>query len=185
MSTDLTPVPAPASPPAPTDPRVPPARFGVRLSAYHQPLRGQAVEVVSFREGSFTRALPTEDEPWRRTQTVRGEWKEADFGWAAEDGRTPAYVVLCNREGEFTQSIPTPAERAAAQARVVEVGMVVPDSGPCPGAFTEIYPGESQPLTPVPGMVYVMRCRTGEAKVVVVALSGAPAPVESANGAAA
>jgi hypothetical protein len=97
----------------PKPPRVRPARMTVRDMVYHQNPGDQP----TLAETAFTVDLTTQEQPYRRPQVATQRWSPVDFGYLTE----ASHVVIENREGRFTQRVPTPEQREAAEAKVLEI----------------------------------------------------------------
>ena len=143
------------------------ARFGVKESVYYAPFQGQAEDLVKHQDGSFVRLLKTDEQPWRRIQTVGADWEPLSLGWTVENGMVPSQVIVMNEEGAFLQSIPTKEEKEAALAKVVEIGTEVGPVWP----MIRVRPQESCRFEPADGELLV-RCCKGVAKITVVAIPG-------------
>lgn len=172
--TDETPIqpppdPVPLSPSPPPEPRRPAhvAWVHVNETVIYQPPGGQASEPVPHRDGSFTRVLHTEEQPWRRDLAVGPDWAPLDLGWLA--GKPVSQLIVINQEGQFRGGNPTPEARAAVLAKVVHVGH---DRDGKAAKFTKVSPYQSIRIEPEPDEDYLICCPNGPAKVTVVAIPG-------------
>jgi len=110
-------------------------------------------------EARWWRPVASAEQVYQRRLMAGPSWQPLDSGWIEQVGM----VVVENVEGHGLQVIPTPEEKAAIAARVVELGLMG-DEGDCRD-FACVLPGEHlrlQPTQPVH-----LRCRAGEARVVV------------------
>ncbi len=139
--------------------------------AYHQ-LAGEQPASVENRS---SRCVSSDEQPYVRQLTGKnrvGEaWQPVDCGWLEE----ASLVSISNEEGKGLQKIPTAAEAAETAARVIEIG-VANRSEEAPAYFPEavipvlvVLPGESVCFSPASLASLRMRCRSGEAKVNLVA----------------
>ena len=141
---------------------LPKARLMVNAAVAHQVL-GKAPEDLS--PPPHVRTLDGDEQVWRRECVVGPEWQPLPLGWL--EGQQVGLLVVTNEEGKFTQVQPAAEERAAALARVVELGVL---AGPVPAPVTLVRPLTSvmlEPLLPV-----WARCRTDKAKITVTAVPG-------------
>ena len=122
------------------------------------------VEMISFAsvdgvrappvESKYSRVLRHTDQPYQRSYKVTETPTPLDLGWAREwDG--VGLLHISNDEGIRPQYIPTPQERVATAARVVELGEWL------------IRPGESQRGVPKDIKTLMVRCQSGEARITV------------------
>lgn len=121
----------------------------------------------------WTRELESDEQPWGPRQfTVTEQWTPLDCGWLKPE--LCGMLVIENREGHFTQRIPTEEQRAEAMARVVEIGVTnaraLEHYDDHIIAILEVRPKESQPLMPVDVSSLRIRCRKGEARCVLTVL---------------
>lgn len=135
-----------------------PARITVVETVYHQPPDAQPATVAASR---FGRALAhgADRRPDSYLMAVGADWTPLDCGRVPDCG----LLVLVNEEGRFVAVQPTPAERAAAEAKVAEVGV-----GGVP--FALLRPGESCRFEPAAAVE--LRCRAGSARVSVHLVPG-------------
>jgi hypothetical protein len=143
---------------------IPKARLTINSWIAHQPL---ATRGEDLSPPAFSRMLETDEQVWRREIPIGPDWEPIPLGWLAD--KPIALITIHNREGRFTQLQPTPEERAAATARIVEVGVVHKD---VLVPFSQCRPLESCMFEPLAGRQYFLRCKTDGAKVTVV---GVPA----------
>lgn len=136
------------------------AHIALIITHAHQ-IPGERATGGTERSGRF---LKTKDQPYGpRRLTVGPEWQPLDTGWVKE----PGLILITNEEGlpKHVQVNPTPAEAAAAEARVVEVALRTEQPVP----FARVpFRGECLMFTPIPGREYLLRCVAREAKVVVL-----------------
>lgn len=174
-------------PPARPDkpPGVSPARLVVKPTVYHQLAARQPVQAEL---PTVVRQLTTDEQPWSRDFTVGTAWQSLRGCWFIEESKPTSLVVLSNREGRFTQTVPTVEERALAQSLTVLVLLAPPreeikaprDSFSCEAEHFTVNP--HPPLLLVPGGLLVLepadlkglrlRCPAGEAKVSVWVFPG-------------
>lgn len=152
------------------------ARLTGVMKLYHSPAEGEASECSH----SWTLWLETDEQPWGpRHVQVGPEWVPLPDGWGGEFAAQAAAVVLFNREGTFRTVTPTPEEREAARAKVVEVGVatVWPDGLEATDTvepFACVRPLTSQPIQLPPGGLgrLRLRCPAGKARVSVTIFPG-------------
>lgn len=127
-------------------------------------------EVVYFQSGGgmpegvesrFMRQLASDERPYPPRPKVGAQWCPLECGWLADGG--VGLVVLANEVTRF-RVIPTPEEKAQAEARIIEVGVA---AGEAVVAFALVRPGESARFEPADVKALRLRCRAGEAKVSV------------------
>lgn len=133
-------------------------RLTVVETAYHQ-IVGERPSQVERR---FTRELAGGEQLWERRLRVVPEWQPIDLGWIER----PGLLILANEEGRWDQVNPTPAERAEAAAKVLEVAFVrgplrQDDSYSLPSADLLILPGESNRIHPADDVTVCVRCTAG------------------------
>lgn len=134
------------------------------------PNRLTIVETLSFnpmdREpkavtGAYSRKLSTNEEPYSRATTVGQEWAELSLGWVEECGM----LYLSNEEGKTPHAtIPTEAEVAEVQSRILEVSL---DGA---NRFALVLAGESQRFQPAPGIRLWVRSQSGPCRYRLFAL---------------
>lgn len=171
---------AAAQPPA-TVPLAPDGKARPRVtvagSVYHQ-IPGETPLQADIR---YARWLDSDQDPYSRTRMPVGEqWQPIESGWIEK----PGMIIVTNRRDQPGMT-PTATEREAAEARVIEVGIVVDLNRSAaqrtmhdPRVPVVVVPlfvirlGESQQWTPAPGSMpaYRLRCVAGEAKASVVVL---------------
>lgn len=113
------------------------------------------------REHTGVSLLASPADPCMRTITAEEQWQPlcGVSGWIDD----PGLMVLSNVEGRFTQRVPSADEREAAEARIVEVGLMV---GADIEPFEEVRPGLSARLWPTAASFkrLFFRCRTTTAR---------------------
>jgi hypothetical protein len=132
-----------------------PARDTITVvqTVYHQPA-GEEPTAVTLQ---YVRPLETSEQPYVRKIKVGESWQPLDLGWIEQ----PGMILLVNDEGKFTQTIPTPEERAEAEAKVVEVGLGSPPwLIPPQGSFLGMSSGIGRRLVN-------LRCQKGTARVTI------------------
>ena len=134
-----------------------PCRIAVRELLYHQAPQEQPTAVESV----FSRPLVSDEQPYVRKVKVGGAWEAVETGWLVDAGM----LHLANEEGRFQQVQPTPAERAAAARKVVEVGLAVAEGEVV--VCWLLRPGESLRAEPAEVGRLRLRCREGVARVTV------------------
>jgi hypothetical protein len=146
----------------------------------------------------FGRNMLTEEQPYQRQLTIDGTWRKLELGWL--DECRLGMVIIENNEGKRLQRIPSPAEVASINARIIEVWFEPPKhahpikmemprndldmhdppedvepriSAVEPQLFACLLlpPGESQRYTPGVRDIWV-RCQSETAKIVVTLLPG-------------
>ncbi len=158
-------------------PELPPPRPRARLTLGGEVSLLRPGEGTDGRPVRFVRWLATDEQPYAREVRVTEEWVPLDCGWLKGGA---GFLVLENPR-ERPQRVPTAEESAACDAKVVEVGMMLPaaapggrplnmwDEGPAPPAGPVacwlVPPGEALPATPADANLLFLRCRKGEAKV--------------------
>jgi hypothetical protein len=129
-------------------------RLTVVETAYHQ-IVGERPSQVERR---FTRELAGGEQLWERRLRVVSEWQPIDLGWIDR----PGLLILANEEGRWDQVNPTPAERAEAAAKILEVAFLRQDDlYPLSLADLLVLPGESSRVHPADGVTVYVRCTTG------------------------
>lgn len=137
--------------------------------------RGDQREVA---DGRHSFGFDGGDEVCTRVVPVGPDWVPVNTYWVPR----PSVVWVENRVGFDRRTLPTPAEAAAEDAAVVELGI-----GPDPGAgppetllivgFARVRPGrccrfEPVPLGPAAGTALWVRCPAGGAEIKVVLVPG-------------
>jgi hypothetical protein len=134
----------------------------VTETVYHQ----VAGEQPTAESNQFSRRLETSEQPYVRKIRVGEAWQPLDLGWVEQ----PGMVWLVNDEGRHFQTNPTPEERAAIEAKVIEVVTKVVNAGPIAGILAEdsfsweVAPGESFRGKPTDAKRVWLRCRSGTAR---------------------
>lgn len=138
--------------------------------------RGEQREVA---DGRHAFSFAGGDEVLTRVVPVGPDWTPLARHWVEQ----PSVVWLENQVGFDRQTIPTPAEEAAENGLVIEVGVGPPPAAPNPfvAAFARIRPGrccrfEPVPLGPAHGTALWVRCPNGTAEFRVVLVPGPPEP---------
>lgn len=108
----------------------------------------------------FYRWLKTETQAVRRVIKVGQEWKHLDLGCL--DGAECGMIVIANTVKRLPSKVPTKEEIAELEARIVDVGLMTEHGVE---EFAWISPGEDMRLNPKQLSRFVVRCRSGEAKV--------------------
>jgi len=149
-------------------------RLLVTCTVSHFPADGSQPTVAG---GPCSRWLATTEQCYVRKATVGESWQPLPDGWLKEAG-----MLLITNEKVRWAAQPTAEERAAAEAKVLEVGMAVvgpSTSSPAlnqaienlkPGyiqPFALVRPGESVRLEPVDLATLRLRCRMGESRITV------------------
>lgn len=142
------------------------ARLTMRPSIYYQVLKPTPEQPSAAELPACVRHLATDDQPFHKTITVGKDWqrlKDVRGLWLEQ----ASLVVIANREGRFTQLVPTLEERQAAEALVVDV--VLTDFGMRPGgdgtpAQLHVSPNGLLVAEPTDLGGVWLRCPTGEAK---------------------
>lgn len=132
---------------------------------------------------TVVRQLTSDEQPWSRDFKVAQEWKPLRGCWLLEEDKPTSLLILTNREGKFTQIVPSPEEVRQAGELVVEVMLAKPvqdkslERGTRPLDSFEM--GEEhftvhRPLLLVPGGLLVLepsdlagvhlRCQAGQAR---------------------
>lgn len=122
-------------------------------AVYHQKLRQQPTSL----ESTFSRDLVSDGDPYQVTMVVTEEWQDVDVGWVERCGM----MVLKNLEGLGLQVIPTEAEVAAIESRVVDIAFG--DDR----AAAHVPPRATSHLWP--DVTVRVRCRSGTARLLVFA----------------
>ncbi len=139
------------------------ARLTVVSHVYHQP----ADSSPSDTPVQYSQAIESEEEPWRRWFNAREEWQPLQCGWVEQ----ASLLILCNDEGKWLQRNPTAEERAAVEAKVVELGIGDDPGGPViiedTLPFAEVHPGRGCQFTPTAASRIYVRCRRGNARCVL------------------
>ena len=137
------------------------AHLTLRPTIYHQVLRPSPEQPSAADIPACVRLLTTDDQPFHKTVTVGKDWmrlKDVRGLWLDQ----ASLVVIANREGRFTQLVPTPEERQAAEALVVELRFDDPH-GPNPSPV-QVSPNGLFVGEPVSLGSFWLRCPTGEAR---------------------
>lgn len=145
-------------------PALPKARLTFNEWIAYQPLSASPVD-ISPRP--FSRNLVTDEQIWRREAIAGNDWARAPLGWL--DDLPVAEIIITNEEGKFTQVQPSHEERAAAEARIIEVGIEANGTGVIV-PITLVRPHHSFHLEPL-GPIY-LRCQTDRAKYTIIAVPG-------------
>lgn len=95
-------------------------RVTLRLELYYQHEGDDPAEV---RVVAHRIQEKTENEVWKRRVVVHEDWQPIDLGWFREYPSTAGILIIENLEGKATFKNPTPEEKAAAEAKVVEVSL--------------------------------------------------------------
>jgi hypothetical protein len=119
-------------------------------------------------ESKFSRQLNSDDAPYARDlKNVGQEWQKVPLGWVVEAGGSCGMLSLQNVKAPRS-TYPTPAEQAAIDAKVVEVGF-----DGCPDDLCWlILPGESMrgvPSQKAQDGALRVRCRKGACTVRITA----------------
>lgn len=142
----------------------PKSRLTVVETVYHQAPQ----EEPQSNEVRFCRELESDEQPYGpRRLTATEDWRLLDCGWLSDE---VSMLTIRNEEGRNLQVIPTEAEQAEIDARVLEVGYYggTPDSL-ATGASWLIPPGESMRGCPKSIEKLSIRCRSGEARYTLTA----------------
>lgn len=128
----------------------------------------------------FSRSLHTDEQPWIRHFEVTEEWKPIECGWI----ETCSMLVLENKEGRFTQVVPTQEERDEAALKQVILGYPLPKNMPKEALeyleilyptginFLVVQPGESGRFQPTNVQALHIRSRYRAAKCVLTLYPG-------------
>lgn len=138
----------------------PRGRLTVVESVYHQTPDGQP----AVTESRYGRWLASTEQSYVRRLKVGPGWERLDTGWVTDCSQ----VVVINYEGAGLRVNPTPAERDAVAALVVQAGVGLPGVGPV--ACHDVPPGESCRFRPTPGAALYLRCPAGVARVSITAV---------------
>jgi hypothetical protein len=149
----------------------PGAHVGQIVTLYHHS-PGEEPTAADVRSGRW---VGSEEQPYSRPLCRAGtDWAPLDLGWLA--GRPVSRVLIENREGKFLQVNPTPDERAAAEARVIEVAVQAHVDSDPPRVvvlpFALVRPGECLPFEPVDPAALRVRCAAGPAKFSLLVVPG-------------
>lgn len=137
-------------------------RLVVKETVYHQ-VQGKQPK---SSETKFARMLRTKEQPYYRSTEVDQFWVKLDLGWV----KSPWMVIVRNAVGKDRQVNPTPEERSADAAKILELAYVV--GGAAPVAMTLVRPGCGERITPAPQVEIWIRCQGGEASIEVEAYAG-------------
>jgi len=118
----------------PTAAPKPVGRLTVKVEAYHQLLNGpNPWGPLPIRWQPPVYLAGPDGQPWTREMIVGPNPRQLDYGWVER----ASLLLIQNMEGSFTQTIPTSAEKAVAEAKVVEVllgvsapPLLIPPGGP-------------------------------------------------------
>jgi hypothetical protein len=124
---------------------------------YHQ-VFGEQPESVESR---FERELSSDEQMYQRKKVATEEWQPIDLGWVKEVGT----VFIQNIEGQFHSVNPTVEQKEEIAKRVLEFTFAQ-----CKECFL-IPPGESMRCSPTSAGSLMLRCRSGQAKYLVVVVS--------------
>jgi len=122
---------------------------------------------------SFMRELSVQEQPYFRKIKVGERWQPLDLGWFKDRPQDVGMIQLVNDEGTFAQTQPTDEERAAADAKVIDVVTDIVDAGPLAGILAkdsfswQIPPRESFRGNPTNAKQLWVRCRSGVARATV------------------
>lgn len=149
------------------------ARITVVQKLYHTPQEGDSTE----DSHAWTLWLESDEQPWGpRHLAVGPEWTPLPEGWGGDFAEAALLVNVFNREGAFRTRTPTPEEREAALARVVELGVAVRTTPTTETVvpFAAVRPLTCQPLQLPPGGLRGLRarCPAGEARISVTIFPG-------------
>ena len=136
------------------------ARLVVVETVTHVPPQGEPTSVGV----GFAQTLETDEAPYRRpsgTFKVGPDWRPLELGWLGEEGAKVSQVVIANIEGTDLQKVPTPEERAATSALVVQIGT---ETGAGVFPFSVIRPGQSTRFEPYLVELVRVRCLGGTAR---------------------
>lgn len=107
----------------------------------------------------FVRWLSTKEQPWIRRGVAGRDWQPLQCGWLND---AASLMIVVNKEGHFRQVQPYPHERAAAEAKVLEIGIHV--GGHIQGLIT-VPVRDSCRFTPAQAPAnYYIRCLAGPAE---------------------
>ncbi len=131
-------------------------RLTVAGSVYHLVI-GQNPTSIQL---AMSRSLQGDEEAFSRNVRLETAWTPLPLGWFLDKPEEAGVVVLSNEEGKRLQVQPTPEERAAIGARVVELGteFTTADGFKHVVPFARVRPGESLPLEPVDHALVRLRC---------------------------
>ncbi len=143
------------------------ARITVVETVYHRPDPHSQASAV---QSNFIRKLLTDEQAWGpRSFKVKETWEPLDLGWLKDAG--VGMLVLRNEEGTHPQRNPTPEEKAAIEASVVEVGVSLQSylswSSEVVVPILLLPPGESLRITPTDPRLLMLRTQTGVARCVL------------------
>lgn len=131
-------------------------RVTVQERVYHQNVGEQPTLV----EHQFERTLRSDDQPYQHKTKITEEWRPLGDSWIER----ASMVLIKNTEGRFVTVNPTPQEKAVADRKVVEVGLVVGDAVI---PIMLVLPNECARFTPIDFRAVRVRCRHGMASCVV------------------
>jgi len=143
----------------PTVSSLPRGRLTVTQSVYCQ-IPGMAPFQLSK---GFSRWISESQQVYSRTITVGEDWVQLPNGWGT--GEVGHLVIENGQDGYERQ--PTREDRAASEAKVVEVGYGA-ESGIAARVLFLVPPGESMRVTPVNVTDLWVRCRRGSTQVTIV-----------------
>lgn len=108
---------------------------------------------------NFVQLLKSQEPTEAFMLRVGSEWTPLVVG----SDRRASVIVLCNHEGADRQTYPTPEEKAATAARVVQLGVQCDyDDGYQQAHFVQpfarVAPGQQQPLYPADLALLRVRC---------------------------
>lgn len=132
------------------------ARFTVVERLYHQ----QVGEKPFAFELQHQHWLDSRDEHYSRHCKAGEQWQPLDpsgNSWVRE----AVQLVVSNEEGHFRRVNPTPEEKAAVAARVLELGLFV---GGTVVPFATLHPTASLRFEPIDPTLLRVRCRSGVAR---------------------
>lgn len=147
MTAVRTPTPAPVAQPR--------TRITVQERVYHQ----NAGDQPTLVEHQFERTLRSDEQPYQHRTKITEDWRPLGESWIER----ASVVMIKNNEGRFSVN-PTPQERAVADRKVVEIGVLV---GEEVVPVMLVYPNECERFTPIDFRAVRVRCRHGMASCVV------------------
>lgn len=108
----------------------------------------------------FSRELQSDEQIWERVYKVTEEWSKLDCGWFT--GLGCSHVLVRNQEGKSLLVNPSFEQRQQTKLKILELSF---DGGITPHCL--IAAGEVFRVTPVSLDQLALRCRSGQAEIIL------------------
>lgn len=117
--------------------------------------------------------LETEEEAYKRTLSVGGQWMPIDFGWTKETHCS--FINIKNVYRTKRDVEPTDAEKEDDNSRILEIGKAIPQLPDYIEPVAILYTGQEVTFSPLGSLDrFVIRCRAGSGRYSVFCIPNDP-----------